>query len=501
MGLIHPVTLHVDGGARLRYPGATVVALDADAGNDVDGSGGRIGGGSRAGTSGGSTSTSGATSSAGLQLMVQVENGAASSLDAVVVAHLSLGPNPSDAVECRVPVALVAGETLDLAIGSNDCSGLAVERSTAAEVRALLWWPWQMGQPNVQSLNMSLVQTAASSASAAASSASSASAGDDDDDGGAAEVVLDALSASVGFAKVDAPLDGNDHRYFVVNNQRLLIRGGGYVRKSILRLHSVLSMQLQLTESVRTRCACEALAPPRPLAVRFLSNDERLASVHRGPSRAESRSISRSISRSVRARRYAEDVLLRASPERFAAEMAHVRNLGLNTVRLEGRFPDASLFDAMTALGVLALPGVSCCDAWQVHETAVETAVLVGQVLVPNSVKIPRWKCYESAAKAAEQKAGPALSPPPFSNQTVPRHTRARAPLELGAVASRERPHQRGLHRGPAAAAAAARGHGRLLPLQRRAAAQVRGLQPILLQACTRRLHLGAEPLRCTPCS
>ena len=30
-----------------------------------------------------------------------------------------------------------------------------------------------------------------------------------------------------------------------------------------------------------------------------------------------------------------------------------------------GRFPDGALFEAMTSLGLLSLPGISCCDAWQ----------------------------------------------------------------------------------------------------------------------------------------
>ena len=41
-----------------------------------------------------------------------------------------------------------------------------------------------------------------------------------------------------------------------------------------------------------------------------------------------------------------------------------MRNLGLNTIRFEGKFEDEDLYDRMDAMGLMGLPGLCCCDAW-----------------------------------------------------------------------------------------------------------------------------------------
>ena len=50
-------------------------------------------------------------------------------------------------------------------------------------------------------------------------------------------------------------------------------------------------------------------------------------------------------------------------PARTAAELQYVLDLGLNAVRLEGKFQDDDLFAQATAAGLMMIPGICCCDA------------------------------------------------------------------------------------------------------------------------------------------
>ena len=67
----------------------------------------------------------------------------------------------------------------------------------------------------------------------------------------------------------------------------------------------------------------------------------------------------------VRGGGWAPDMLLRADPERQAAELAYVRDLGLNTVRLEGKLDDDHFFELADEYGLLVLAGWCCCDQWE----------------------------------------------------------------------------------------------------------------------------------------
>jgi exo-1,4-beta-D-glucosaminidase len=60
-----------------------------------------------------------------------------------------------------------------------------------------------------------------------------------------------------------------------------------------------------------------------------------------------------------------------------AREFALVKRMGLNTVRLEGKLPSDEWFAAADAAGVMVIPGLECCDAWQHWSSwdAVTTAV------------------------------------------------------------------------------------------------------------------------------
>ena len=67
----------------------------------------------------------------------------------------------------------------------------------------------------------------------------------------------------------------------------------------------------------------------------------------------------------VRGAAWAPDMLLRWSPERAAAAMDYVRDMHLNTIRLEGRMERDEFFDLADRQGVLIMPGWTCCDFWE----------------------------------------------------------------------------------------------------------------------------------------
>ena len=67
----------------------------------------------------------------------------------------------------------------------------------------------------------------------------------------------------------------------------------------------------------------------------------------------------------IRGAAWAPDILLRWSSKRLDADLNYVRDMGLNTIRLEGRIDREELFDKADRLGILVMPGWTCCDAWE----------------------------------------------------------------------------------------------------------------------------------------
>ena len=62
---------------------------------------------------------------------------------------------------------------------------------------------------------------------------------------------------------------------------------------------------------------------------------------------------------------WAPDMFLRDDPKRMDAEFSYVLNLGLNTIRLEGKLENQRFFDIADRLGIMILPGWECCDKWE----------------------------------------------------------------------------------------------------------------------------------------
>ncbi|NII10172.1 glycoside hydrolase family 2 [Oleiagrimonas sp. C23AA] len=67
----------------------------------------------------------------------------------------------------------------------------------------------------------------------------------------------------------------------------------------------------------------------------------------------------------IRGAGWAPDMFLRDDPKRMAAEFSYVRNLGLNTIRSEGKLEDQRFYDLADRNGIMILAGWECCDKWE----------------------------------------------------------------------------------------------------------------------------------------
>ncbi|MBD8898891.1 glycoside hydrolase family 2 [Rhodanobacter sp. DHG33] len=67
----------------------------------------------------------------------------------------------------------------------------------------------------------------------------------------------------------------------------------------------------------------------------------------------------------IRGAGWAPDMFLRDDPARMAAEFSYVRNLGLNTIRSEGKLESQRFYDLADRDGILILAGWECCDKWE----------------------------------------------------------------------------------------------------------------------------------------
>jgi len=67
----------------------------------------------------------------------------------------------------------------------------------------------------------------------------------------------------------------------------------------------------------------------------------------------------------IRGAGWAPDMLLRSTPERQEAEIRYVREMNLNTIRLEGKMEDDNFLALCDRYGILVLAGWCCCDHWE----------------------------------------------------------------------------------------------------------------------------------------
>jgi len=67
----------------------------------------------------------------------------------------------------------------------------------------------------------------------------------------------------------------------------------------------------------------------------------------------------------IRGGGWTPDMMLRQTPERLADEFRYVRDMGLNTVRLEGKLETEEFFETADRQGILVMAGWCCCDFWE----------------------------------------------------------------------------------------------------------------------------------------
>jgi exo-1,4-beta-D-glucosaminidase len=67
----------------------------------------------------------------------------------------------------------------------------------------------------------------------------------------------------------------------------------------------------------------------------------------------------------VRGGGWTPDMMLRINQSRREAEFRYVKEMGLNTIRLEGKLEDETFMERADRDGILVMAGWCCCDAWE----------------------------------------------------------------------------------------------------------------------------------------
>jgi len=158
-------------------------------------------------------------------------------------------------VEVSEEVELAPGESKDAVFTPEQFPQLNLENPR-------LWWPAQMGNPELYPLQMEFT---------------------------VAGRISDSSHTQFGIRQVTSEINSADHRVFSINGKRILIRGGGW----------------------------------------------------------------------------SPDMMLRENSQRLRDEFRYVRDMGLNTIRLEGKLEIEEFFDLADRQGILVMAGWCCCDHWE----------------------------------------------------------------------------------------------------------------------------------------
>ena len=189
-----------------------------------------------------------ANDSAHLTVTAQVKNGTNAAVHGTLTGKF-------ENVTFSQPVDLGPNETKDVTFDPAKFSQLNIDHPR-------LWWPAQMGKPELYMLHMEFSINGK---------------------------VSDGSDSKFGIREVDSELNKNDKRFFTINGKKILIRGGGW----------------------------------------------------------------------------SPDMLLRENSQRLQDEFAYVQDMGLNTVRLEGKLETQEFFDLADRKGILVMAGWCCCDHWE----------------------------------------------------------------------------------------------------------------------------------------
>lgn len=189
-----------------------------------------------------------ANDNAQLTVTAQVKNGTDQAVKGKLKGHI-------ESVTFEQDVDLAANESKDVTFAPDKFSQLVLSNPR-------LWWPVQMGTPNLYKLNMEFEVNGAAS---------------------------DKSSSEFGIREVTSDLNSVGGRAFHINGKNILIRGAGWT----------------------------------------------------------------------------PDMMLRETSERLHDEFRYVEDMGLNTVRLEGKLESEEFYQIADRHGILVMAGWCCCDFWE----------------------------------------------------------------------------------------------------------------------------------------
>ena len=153
----------------------------------------------------------------------------------------------------------------EVELGPNEQKDVTFDPTQVSQLNAerpRLWWPAQVGKPELYKLEMAF------------------------EIGGKAS---DATETNFGIREITSELNANGKRVFSINGKKFLIRGGGW----------------------------------------------------------------------------SPDMMLRENSQRLQNELDYVQDMGLNTIRLEGKLETKEFFDLADKRGILVMAGWCCCDHWE----------------------------------------------------------------------------------------------------------------------------------------
>jgi exo-1,4-beta-D-glucosaminidase len=87
---------------------------------------------------------------------------------------------------------------------------------------------------------------------------------------------------------------------------------------------------------------------------------------------------------------WANELLLQRQEEWATTFLQLAKHVGLNMIRLEGQLLNDEIFEEADRLGLLVVPGISCCDAWQHWPSWTEHTLDVARASVRSQVKRTR---------------------------------------------------------------------------------------------------------------
>ncbi|HTR65268.1 MAG TPA: hypothetical protein VMH85_05825 [Terriglobales bacterium] len=195
-----------------------------------------------------STVDSPANDKAHLTITALLRNGSTQTVKGTLAAHI-------EKTEVSQEVELAPGESKDVIFSPEQFPQLNLENPR-------LWWPAQMGKPELYPLHMEFTV------------------------GGK---VSDSSASEFGIRQVTSELSAENHRVFSINGKKILIRGGGW----------------------------------------------------------------------------SPDMMLRENSQRLRDEFRYVRDMGLNTIRQEGKLETDEFYNLADREGILVMAGWCCCDHWE----------------------------------------------------------------------------------------------------------------------------------------